>query len=237
VAAEGQQGSPDSQPPPTPPHTGIRALLKGVADDFASLPTSDNLVWGAFGGTLTLVVHPIDAEVNQHLVGNPDVDRFFAPGKALGQGPLQVAAAFGIFAYGRVAHRPKVSHVGMDLIRAQIVAGALTYGLKVAVRRERPDGSDNMSFPSGHASVTFATALVLQRHFGWWALPTVVVASYTAASRLHENVHYLSDVVAGATIGAIAGRTVTRHGRTHFTLVPVVSRGRVALLLQRDPGR
>src|SRR5438552_4155792 len=65
--------------------------------------------------------------------------------------------------------------------------------------------------------MAFATAL--ERHLNWrfW-LPAYTVASYVAISRLHDNVHYLSDVMAGSTIGIVAGRTVTRHGRTHFLL-------------------
>jgi membrane-associated phospholipid phosphatase len=122
----------------------------------------------------------------------------------------------------------------MDLLRAQLIAGALTFALKEAVRRERPDGSNNQSFPSGHAALTFASATALQRHVGWeWSLPLFLIASYTAASRLHENVHYLSDVVFGATVGVIAGRTVTRHGRTSYALVPVWTHGVAAVMVQR----
>jgi len=221
---------PQPTPPPTPRHTGPGALLRGVVGDFAHLPSRENLGWALFGGSLAAAAYPFDAEVNQHLAGT---DPFWQPGKVIGLGYVQVGAALTTYAYGRLSHRPKVSHVGMDLLRAQIVAGAVTAGLKYAVRRERPDGSDNLSFPSGHAAVTFATALVLQRHLGWWSLPTFLVASYTAASRLHENVHYLSDVIAGATVGAIAGRTVTRHGRDSFALVPVVGRGRAGILFVR----
>lgn len=229
-AASGRDDQPT--PPPTPRHTGPGALLRGVAADFAHLPSRENLGWALFGGSLAAIAYPFDQQVNQHLAGTVP---FFGPGKIIGLGYVQVGAALTTYVYGRASHRNRVSHVGMDLLRAQIVAGTLTYGLKYAVRRERPDGSDNLSFPSGHAAVTFATALVLQRHFGWWSLPTFLVASYTATSRLHENVHYLSDVIAGATVGAIAGRTVTRHGRNSYALVPLIGRGTFAIVLQRRP--
>ena len=91
----------------------------------------------------------------------------------------------------------------------------------------RPDGSSRSSFPSGHASGTFASATVLQRHYGWKVgIPAFGVASYVAASRLAENKHYLSDVVFGAAIGLTAGRTVTfGMGSTRFEVSPMAARG------------
>jgi membrane-associated phospholipid phosphatase len=123
--------------------------------------------------------------------------------------------------------------MGVDLLRAQIVTAGLTYGLKVAVRRERPDGT-GYSFPSGHASVTFASATVLQRHFGWKGALAYPLAAYVAASRLHEDRHYLSDVVFGAAIGAVAGRTVTRHGRDTWRVAAAPTRGGMYVGLVRS---
>ncbi len=214
----------------------MRALFDNLIDDFRHLPSRENLGWSLFGTAAGLSAHPFDGSVNRHLVGKAAVHNFFLPGKFIGQGYVQVGASLATFAYGRITDEPRVSHLGMDLLQAQIMVGALTYGLKLAARRERPDHSNNQSFPSGHASVTFATALVLQRHLGWWSVPTFLVASYTAISRLHENRHYLSDVVAGAAVGVISGRTVTRHGGTNWGMIPVMGRGEMALLFVRDVG-
>jgi hypothetical protein len=223
----------ESAPPP-PAHTGIRAVFVSLIQDFRHLPSRETLGWSLFGGALALSAHPLDGTVNRHLVGKTAVHHFFLPGKIIGTGYVQVAGSIGTYAVGRLSRRPRVSHVGMDLLRAQMLVGAVTYGLKYTVRRERPNGLNHRSFPSGHAAVTFASATVLQRHLGWrWSMPLFFIASYTAASRLHENVHYLSDVVAGATCGVIAGRTVTRHGRTVWALAPVWSKGEVALFLNR----
>jgi membrane-associated phospholipid phosphatase len=125
----------------------------------------------------------------------------------------------------------KASHFGVDLLRAQIVTEGLVEALKFSVRRERPDGSNRQSFPSGHAAVTFAGATVLERHLGWKrAALAYAIATYVAASRLHDNVHYLSDVAFGAAVGTIAARTVARHGRDTWTFVPVsVPGGGVAI--------
>ena len=117
---------------------------------------------------------------------------------------------------GRWAPRPAAGASpipGRDLLRAQISVVSWTYAIKVAAQRTRPNG-DPRSFPSGHASTSFATAMVLQEHFGWKAgLPAFALAAYTAASRVVANQHWASDVVFGAVVGMASGRTVTIHLR------------------------
>ena len=93
-----------------------------------------------------------------------------------------------------------------------------------------------MSFPSGHAAVTFAAATVIERHLGWKrSVLGYAIASYVAASRLHDNRHYLSDVLFGAAVGSIAGRTVTEHGREMWAFTPAPVPGGVIVLVSRTP--
>ena len=79
--------------------------------------------------------------------------------------------------------------------------------------------------------------LVFDEELGWKrAALGYAVATYVAASRLHDNVHYLSDVAFGAALGTIAGRTVTEHGRETWTFTPTpVPGGGVAILVSRAP--
>jgi membrane-associated phospholipid phosphatase len=220
-------------PPPLPRHTGIVATLKAIPHDFTHLTSKWNVLWVGVGGGLALAVHPSDAAVNRHLAGEGNVHTFFLPGKHL-SGVALAGTTATIYAVGRLADKPKVSHLGMDLIRALAVNQVLTEVIKHSVHRPRPDGTDNLSFPSGHASSTFAFATALERHLSWrFAVPAYVFASYVASSRLHDNRHYLSDVVFGATIGIISGRTVTRHGRTNFSLAVVPTRGGAAFVVSR----
>ena len=130
----------------------------------------------------------------------------------------------------------KVSHIGFDMLRALIVSQPLTQGIKISVRRDRPTG-ECCAFPSGHASAAFATASVLERHFGYrGAWPTFLIASYVAASRLHDDRHFLSDVVFGAAVGISSGWTVVgRHGRSQYALMPVPIRGGMMIALTREP--
>lgn len=235
AAGEATAQQPETREPPTPAHTGVGALARGLVDDMRHLPSWPNAALAVAGGGLALGVHPLDERVNLHLRGpNHGARVAFAPGKYVGYTPVQMGAAVAVFATGRLLHQDKVSHFGMDLLRAQIITAALTTGLKYAVQRERPDGSNSHSFPSGHASMTFATATVIERHLGWRASALgYTVASYVAASRLHDNRHYLSDVVFGAALGAIGGRTVTQHGRQTWTLVPTPVDGGVAVVALR----
>ena len=234
------QGS-EEKKPPTPAHTGFRALFDGVISDFKHLPSKPNLYITVVGAGAALAVHPADKTFNQHLLSESDVvTDAWTPGHIVGQTGVMVGAGVLLYAVGRIddlkhqddpAHQKKWSHIGMDIIRAQILDEAIVEPMKLIARRERPDASDNHSFPSGHASVTFATATIIERHLGWkMSALGYAFASYVAASRLHDNVHWLSDVVFGAAVGTIAGRTVTEHGRNFFNFVPTPVPGGVALV-------
>jgi membrane-associated phospholipid phosphatase len=155
------------------------------------------------------------------------VDATFEAGAILGGGAVQVGGAFAAYGLGKVFSNPGLEALGRDLVRAQIVTQTLTTGMKLTVGRLRPDGSNHRSFPSGHTSGSFATATVLNRHYGWKAgIPAYAFAGYVAASRLSEDRHYLSDVVFGAALGMMVGRTVTVGlGDARFAVSPTVPPG------------
>jgi membrane-associated phospholipid phosphatase len=231
-----QEQEAEAKEPPTPAQTGIRALLGNLGEDVKHLLAMQNLYIAAIGGALAAAVHPADLTFNARLQSHSDtINTAFAPGKYLGNTPEQIALSISTYAFGRLRDEPKVAHLGMDLLQAQILTEILIEPIKFATHRLRPDGSNYQSFPSGHAAVTFAAATVIERHLGWRkAVLGYVIASYVAASRLHDNVHYLSDVVFGAAVGSIAGRTVVHHQADYWALTPVaVPGGGVALMLSR----
>jgi membrane-associated phospholipid phosphatase len=236
-ASAGTPATTDEKKPPTPPHTGIKALVSGLVEDVRHLPAAENGYLALAGGGLALGAHQFDASFNQHLRSHYTfVNAAFSPAKYFGSTPMQTTFALATYAYGRAFDGPKVAHLGMDLLRAQILTEGLVQSLKFASQRERPDESNHHSFPSGHAAITFAGATVLERHLGWkYSAVAYAVATYVSASRLHDNVHYLSDVAFGAAVGAIGGRTVTQHGRQTWTLVPVSVPGGIAIVAMRAP--
>jgi membrane-associated phospholipid phosphatase len=96
-----------------------------------------------------------------------------------------------------------------------LIAEGVSYSLKGIVHRERPylahpnliygkSTPTDGSFPSGHASVAFAAATSLSLSFPKWYViaPSFAYASAVGYSRMYLGVHYPSDVLAGAIIGA-----------------------------------
>jgi len=232
-----------SATPPAPPaHTGFAALAHETWNDFKAFPRREStwVILGA-GGAAALAVHPVDQDLTANLSGSSSANRFWAPGKYIGGVGMTVAPAavylLGRYVLAPAANEPqtnKWSHLGFDLVRAQIVDEVLVQAVKFSVQRTRPDGS-NYSFPSGHAAATFAFASVLERHLGYrFAWPTAVVATYVGTSRLHDNRHYLSDVVFGAAMGTAVGWTVVgRHGRSNYAVVPAIGPHLVSLRVVR----
>lgn len=83
-----------------------------------------------------------------------------------------------------------------------ILTTALTNGLKLLVNKERPNGKDNFSFPSGHTSTVFQSAAFIHKRYGWkYAIPSYLLASYTGYSRIQSKNHDIVDVASGAFIG------------------------------------
>lgn len=65
-------------------------------------------------------------------------------------------------------------------------------------------GADTASFPSGHSAVIFMAAALLSNSLGK-RFVFYTIACLVAFSRIYLGVHYLSDVIAGSVIGALAG--------------------------------
>src|SRR5262249_36450817 len=165
-------------PPPTPRHTGIKAMVKDLVEDVKHLPSTENLFWAGVGGGLALAVHPADDNVNEAMINSDFAHDFFKLGEVLGELGTLLGTSTAIYVVGRVQDKPKVSHVGMDLIQALAISEGITQALKYTTRRERPDGTGKNSFPSGHASGTFAFATALERHLGWkGAVPAYIFSS------------------------------------------------------------
>lgn len=202
------------------------SLFYDLGDDFRRLPSRETgLILGVAGGA-SLAIRSEDVKLTRQAAGSQTLDTMFEPGEVMGGGVVQFGVAFATYTAGRVAHSPRVAVLGAELVRAQFVNSVLTQSIKFSVRRPRPDGG-RFSFPSGHTSGSFATAAVLQRHFGWRAgLPAYGLAAFVAGSRLQENRHFMSDVLFGAAIGIVSGRAVSvGHGQARFAVTPFATLG------------
>ncbi len=114
------------------------------------------------------------------------------------------------------------------------VVATITQALKYTVGRPRPNRQPTPpfpyghSFPSGHASHSFGIAEVVRTIYGNGAGAVVyALAVIVGVSRIHDNKHYLSDVVAGAGlgIGIVRGFDMALHSKSrpdvvHIALAP-----------------
>jgi membrane-associated phospholipid phosphatase len=203
-------------------------LLRGTI----GIVSTDNVKPLLIGGAATGLGAIFDDDVADWIA---DPDHGFGTSLEDGAAPAVVGAAVAVlFATGRAADGPRYRAMTYDWMHAFLINAGYTTLLKEVIHRERPNGEDNLAFPSGHASNAFTLAAVAERHYGWKAgVPAYTLASLVAVSRLRRNKHYLSDVLAGATLGYIVGRTVVRvngkpldtpRGGAHLSLSPVVGR-------------
>ena len=104
--------------------------------------------------------------------------------------------------------------LGLGIISSYVI----TYVLKFIVTRPRPSEISmnflfhlpDYSFPSAHAAVAFAALPVLNKTYPKLKWLWILSASFVAFSRIYIQVHYLSDVVAGALIGYFISIFITK---------------------------
>ena len=131
-------------------------------------------------------------------------------------------AAGGCYVYGLITRDDEVRATGADALSAMVIAGAALVPLKYGFGRARPDDnqgafsfkplSSQDSFASAHTTFAFAAAAALTEHYSepWVQVTAYGLATAVGLSRLEQNVHWSSDVLAGALIGTTLGKVVTR---------------------------
>jgi membrane-associated phospholipid phosphatase len=222
----------DTAPPRQDGRRTMRRFVPNLLRGTVGVFSTDNVRPLLIGGAATGIGAIFDDDVADWIA---DPEHGFGTSLEDGAAPAVVGAAVAVlFATGRAADGPRYRAMTYDWMHAFLINAGYTTLLKEVIHLERPNGEDNLSFPSGHASNAFTLAAVAERHYGWKAgVPAYTLASLVAVSRLQRNKHYLSDVMAGATLGYIVGRTVVRvngkpldtpRGGTQLSLSPVVGR-------------
>ncbi|HEY7412354.1 MAG TPA: phosphatase PAP2 family protein [Vicinamibacteria bacterium] len=168
----------------------------------------DNLVPLAVGTALFAGTSLLDDSAQSMLASRfPDAGN---AGARMGSLSVVAGVTAGLFVVGQ-ASGGRLKAATYDVAQAALINGAYTFALKSLAGRTRPDGSDRLSFPSGHTSNAFATATVLHRHYGAKVgVPAFALAGFVGLSRVERDRHHLSDVAFGAALGVLVGRTVVR---------------------------
>ncbi len=200
-----------------------------------------NAGWGALAvvGTAIAIDGPVRDEMRRHAPNNSpfmrQVERFGAEYAAGTIGVFLVAGAFGNETSLQVAE---------DAVSASLIAsGLITPAIKLVAGRSRPRDNVglydfkpfsnlNASFPSGHTTESFALASVIAGHYEetWVSCAAYTVAGLVGVARTYHGAHFASDVLAGAIIGTLTGKSVVAYNRERRA-------GRVALLPDVGPGR
>jgi len=200
---------PTATPFRAPKADGFWAPFTAVPRDFANFMSLDTAKLLGVASGAALVASRWDSHLMEEAQENLPASRFKA-GNFAGQFLVQMGAGFGVYAFAKATGNEEISALGGDLLRAQMLSQGIVQAGKLAARRQRPDGSNSASMPSGHTASAFATAGVLQRHYGWKVgIPAYGFGAYVAASRMSANKHNLSDVLVGAAIGMASAHTVT----------------------------
>lgn len=115
---------------------------------------------------------------------------------------------------------------GVQFTESMLLSVATTQLLKYSIDAERPNGEDNLSFPSGHTSAAFSSASFLQMRYGWaYGAPAYAAATFVAWSRVYSDNHYPRDVIAGAAIGVVSSFIFTDAYDKGVTVSPIAEKG------------
>ncbi len=128
--------------------------------------------------------------------------------------PIAFATPAAQLLIGYIKHDKQTIHNGWQTVGSLGTAVVIGYGLKYAINRNRPYETykdivpyhydTDPSFPSGHTSIAFANATSLSLQYPKWYViaPAYLWAGVIGYSRMQLGMHYPSDVLAGALVGA-----------------------------------
>ncbi|MGI4871263.1 MAG: phosphatase PAP2 family protein [Janthinobacterium lividum] len=116
-------------------------------------------------------------------------------------------------------------NTGLLILKGEIIMLSSTFLVKAISHEERPDGSDNLSFPSGHTAQAFLAASIVHAEFRdksqWYGIGAYTIATSVAALRMINTKHWQSDVVAGAGFGILSAHLAYLTHRNRWGRKPL----------------
>jgi membrane-associated phospholipid phosphatase len=204
--------------------------------------------WQAAAGAAgALAMHPLDDDISDGV--RDSADWAGTSGDVLGSPITTAAVTGGLLALVPLTENRKFEAFAFTFAQAYALDTVLLQGLKTVGNRTRPNG-EGRAFPSGHTSATFTAATVISHYYGRrWGGLLYTLGAFVAGSRIEKGKHWASDVVAGAALGLIVGRTAIRGTKRSaeqraarpgaapaaigFVMQPVVGRGTAAMYFTR----
>ena len=201
-------------------------------DDLPSrslLQPSDWFLGALFFGSLVSIetegLDELDEVIGPSLTRRDAFDRWLP--RNLGRIHVGLGLTGATFLVGKATGSETVSRVGLRSLETLLLNTVLTSAMKVTIGRARPDsglGEEDFrlfstdgyrgSFPSGHTSNVFALATTLSRELRdeapWVPYVAYPIAAYTGISRVLDERHWFTDVVAGAAVGVLSSRLIER---------------------------
>ena len=172
----------------------INQIKSGISYSINNNPSNLILIGGLLGSGISTKYDDKIQEVYQ--------------GKILGKSAAKLGDYWGIAGQFIILSRLNLGSDDFNYATSAIIANGLcTYGIKFITGRIRPDGANRRSFPSGHTSSSFLAATIADDLYGSKiGVPAYLLAGLTGLSRIHDNKHYLSDVIFGASLGIALGK-------------------------------
>jgi hypothetical protein len=186
-------------------------------DSISILKSKDKISYKQFIAPVALITSGsllLNSALNDDLQSN--ANRFFGEDfDTSADDYLQFVPVAQIYLGKSFGFKPKndFQHQTINIIVANAIMGTVVFATKNIVKEERPDQSDNLSFPSGHTALAFTNAALLYYEYKdsnvWYASSGFLFATATGVLRIANNKHYTSDVLAGAGIGLASGLIVS----------------------------
>lgn len=186
----------------------------------------------ALGGLLALSA--LDQPVQRYIQAHRSAGADALAGGVRHMGQIEVfgTVPVGMALVGFATHRPGLVRGSLRVASSLVLAAAISTAGKMSLGRMRPSSerdaddfkpfSGSESFPSGHTTMAFALATSLAHEIRqpWATAGLLTLAAGTGWSRLNDNQHWLSDVLAGAAVGVTSAKLIDGKWRVFHVRPP-----------------
>lgn len=180
----------------------------------------------SYSGAIYLCYRWLDTRIQKFSEENKSKFQTFISNSVsdLGLGMVQSIGLGGTTIIAFAAKNKKLQQTVIIWAGSLLINSIVTDQLKLSFQRHRPHSGDsynaldwrkgpklNKSFPSAHTSNAFATATVFATQYKTtkWVPPVAyTLASLVALSRIYDNAHWASDVLAGAAVGFLSAKAM-----------------------------